>query len=175
MSRPTIITTVALAALATTVAPALAGEMSYEQHDVRSNPKEGPGEHVTLDVPDTWDRDRLNRFTVSFSDSEAHRGLVVDLDPHYDTARKMRAEAQVMRDLGPAYYREHDFRVNDEDEKVRVRWVFAYRDAQTEDRWWYTSVLLIDDERVFLDGELSDKEELKQIRKRVVGSFQIQE
>jgi hypothetical protein len=175
MPRCTVISSVALAALATTMTPSLAAEVSYEQHDVRSNPKEGPSEHVTIDVPDSWERDRLNRVSVGFFDyTTATRSIVVDLDPVNDTPKEMRAEVQTLRDLGPRYYREHDFRVNGEGDGIRVRWVFAYRDAQTDDHWSYTSVFLIDDERLVLDGARSDKDELKELRTHVVSSFEIQ-
>lgn len=175
MPRSTVIATVALAALATTVAPALAEEASYEQHDVRSNPKKDPSEHVTLKVPADWDRQRLNRVSVGFFNQTARpQTIVVDLDPLNGTAKELRAEAKALRDLGPRYYREHDFRVNDEDDEITARWVFSYRDAQTGDDWSYTSVFLFDDERLEIDGRRVDREELKQVRTRVVGSFQIQ-
>ena len=178
MTRQTAIATAAFAAIAAAVvpSPALAAEVSYETHDVRSDPKKGAEEHVTLDVPDDWERDRLNRVSVGFFDyTTATRSLVVDLDPLNDTPREIRAEAQTLRDRGSRYYREHDFRVNDKGEKIRVRWVYSYRDAQTDDEWSYTSVVLIDDERLVLDGARTDREQLEQIRKRVVGSFEIQE
>lgn len=180
MPGRTLIATAALAALAVSVVPSPASaadeEITYEQHDVRSNPREGEAEHVTLDVPSEWERDRLNRVSVGFFDyTVAPQSIVVDLDPLVDTVQEMRAEAKTLRDRGSRYYKEYDFRVNDKDDKVRVRWVFAYRDAQTDDTWSYTSVFLMSGERLVIDGRRVDKDQLKEIRRHVVGSFQIQE
>src|SRR5687767_7059207 len=57
MPTRTVIATAALAAVAATAAsaPALAEEPTYEQQDVRSRPKDGTPEHVTLDVPADWE------------------------------------------------------------------------------------------------------------------------
>ena len=178
MPRRTVIAAAALAALATaTPWPATAeDEVTYEQHDVRSKPKSGSPEHVTLDVPSEWDRDRLNRVSVGFFDyTVPPRSIVVDLDPLVDTVKEARSEVRSFRDLGRRYYREHDFRVNDDDQKIRARWVYAYRDAQTDDTWSYTSVFLMGRERLVIDGRRVDKEGLKEIRRHVVASFEVQE
>ena len=175
MPSRTVIATAALAALAAAAAPApaLAEEPTYDQQDVRSRPKDGTPEHVTLDVPADWERDRLNRVSVGFFHiTENPQTIVVDLDPLVDTVREARAEARTLRDLGHRYYREHDFRVNEEDDLVRVRWVFAYRDAQTDDTWSYTSVFLMQDDRLVIDGRLTEKEELQEIRRHVVASYE---
>src|SRR5687768_13738503 len=130
MPTRTTLATAALAALTlvATSAPVSAEETSYEQHDVRSRPRTGDPDHVTLEVPADWDRQRLNRVTVGFFNTTVRpQTIVVDLDPASDTVEEMRAEARTLRDLGERYYREYDFRVDDEDAKVRVRWVFAYR------------------------------------------------
>jgi hypothetical protein len=170
--------TTALAALAGTFAPgpapALAEEVAYTSHDVRSRPRTGTPEHVTLDVPATWERDRLNRYSVGFFDYTEHpSSIVVDLDPLSDTVREVRAEVRTLRALGRRYYREHDFRVNGPDKKIRARWVFAYRDAQTEDTWSYTSVFLIDGDRLTVDGRRAERDELKEIRLHVVRSYEV--
>ncbi len=181
MPRRTVLTTAAAAALAVlattaSAAPAPADELTYEQHDVRSNPKKGPSDHVTLDAPADWDRQRLSRVAVGFFNHTARpQTIVVDLDPLNDTVKEIRDEAQTLRDRGDRYYREYDFRVNDADDKVRVRWVFAYRDAQTGDKWSYTSVFLIGHERLEIDGRHVDKDQLKQLRTQVATSFEIQD
>ena len=173
MTRTTTLAIATLAALAATTAPALGDEITYEQHDVRSKPRDGDPEHVTLEVPDDWRRDRLNRVSVGFfNDTAPPRWITVDLDPLNDTAGEMRAEAKTLRDLGDRYYREFDFRVNDTDDKVRVRWVFAYRDAPTDDTWSYTSVFLMGDDRLLIDGRLKVKEELQEVRRHVVASYE---
>ena len=179
MPRRTLIATAALAAVATTVAPLPASaeeELTYEQHEFRSNPKKGPEEQVTLEVPADWDRDRLNRVAVGFFDYSVHtRNIIVDLSPLSDTPEEMRTRVREMRDLPDRYYREYDFRVNDDDAEISVRWVFAYRDAPTDDTWSYTSVFLMDDEELVIDGRYKQKEELQEIRRHVVASFEIQE
>lgn len=103
----------AVAALTASVAPvpAMAQDVAYEQQQVRSRPPEGtPVEHVTLEVPAEWERDRLNRYSVGFFDYRPNpRTIVVDLDPVSDTARKMRKEArprQLLRRRRWVAYRE---------------------------------------------------------------------
>ena len=183
MPRRAVVATATLSALASavTAAPVLADETSgdvvtYVQQDVRSHPKKGEEEHVTLDVPADWTRDRLNRVSVGFFDYQVHtRWVTVDLDPHNDTVEEMRAEVRSLRDLGDRYYKEHDFRVNEADEEIedeiRVRWVFAYRDAPTDDTWSYTSVFLMQDDLLVIDGRRRQKDELKDIRKHVVTTY----
>jgi hypothetical protein len=80
----------------------------------------------------------------------------------------------MFREMSPRYYREYFFEVNDEDKKIRVR-VYAYRDAQTDDTWSYTSVLLLRDDRLVIDGRLVDREKLKEVRKHVVTSYAFQQ
>jgi hypothetical protein len=174
MSRITIIAT-AVAALAATTAPAsaMAEDVTYATQVVRSNPTDGSQEVVTLDVPADWVRDRLNPYSVGFFDDVAPvRSIVIDLNPRANTVRETKAEARTLRALGRNYYRELDFRVLDPGKKIRVRWVFAYRDAQTDDTWSYTSVLLMHGERLVIDGRYSQREELSQIRRHVVTSVQ---
>ena len=175
MPGRTLIAAAALAAVVSPVAPAQAldQETTYEQQDVRSRPKGGTPEHVTLDVPTGWDRDRLNRGSVGFFHITAHpQSIVVDLDPLSDKVSEMREERRTLRDLGPKYYREYDWRVNDPNRKIRVRWVYAYRDAQTDDTWSYTSVFDIDHDRLEIDGRRTQKDELKEIRRHVVASYE---
>lgn len=174
MPTRTPITAAAIAALAVTATPgpSPAEEVTYEQHDVRSRPKDGTAEHVTLEIPSHWERDRLNRVSVGFFDYTEHPQVItVDLDPLSDTVREMRGEARTLRDLGRRYYREFDFRVDDQEDEVRVRWVFAYRDAQTDDTWSYTSVFLMQDDRLVIDGRLTEKEGLQEVRRHVVASY----
>ena len=173
MTRTTALAIATVAALATTATPALADEITYEEHTFTSNPREGEPEEISLEVPADWDRQRLNRVTVGFfGTSVMPQTIVADLDPLSDTVREMRAEAKTLRDLGKRYYREFDFGVNDEDDKVRVRWVFAYRDAQTDDTWSYTSIFLMGDDRLEIDGRLKQKEQMQEIRRHVVASYQ---
>lgn len=135
MPRRTVVAAT-LAALAPPALPAAASaaEVSYEQQDVRSRPKEGTPEHVSLDVPTGWDRQRLNRVSVGFFHVTAHpQSIVVDLDPLSDKVSAVREERRALRDLGSRYYREYDWRVNDPDKKIRIRWVFAYRGRRPAD------------------------------------------
>jgi hypothetical protein len=176
MTRSTVLATVALAALAAVPGPAVAEEVVFENHVVRSRPAEGAAEKISLDVPAGWDRDRLNRYSVGFFDyTDPVRTIVVDLDPLADTARETRAERRTLRDLGRRFYREFAFQVNDPGEEIRVRWIFAYRDAQTDDTWSYTSVFLMKGERLVIDGRLVEKQELRAIRRHVVRSVELPE
>jgi hypothetical protein len=171
-----MIAAAAVAAIAATAAPSpvLGDEISYVHHDVRSDPREGSPEHVSLDVPDSWEI-RLTRTSASFSDQTRGASLVVDLRPLVNTVRELRAQVRMLRDRGAEYYREYDFRVNDQGAKIRARWVFSYSDAQTGGHWYYTSIFLIDGDRLFLEGKKADIEELRQIRRRVVTSYQVHE
>jgi hypothetical protein len=133
----------------------------------------GTGERLTLDVPADWERSRLNRHSVGFFDYTAPgRWVVVDLQPLVDTVREARAERRGMRALGPRYYREHEFRVSGPGAAVRVRWVYSYRDAQTEDTWSWTSVYLVGDNRLVVDGRRSQRAGLEPISRHVVGSVE---
>ncbi len=178
MQRKTMIAAAALTAIAATAAPSpvLGDEITYEQHDVRSDPRKGSPEHVSLDVPEDWDRQELNRVSVGFFDStESSRSLVVDLRPLVNTVRELRAQVKMLRDSGPEHYREYDFRVNDGEGKIRARWVYSYSDAQTGGDWSYASVFLIDGDRLFLEGKQTDIEELREIRRHVVTSYEVHE
>ena len=53
--------------------------------------------------------------------------------------------------------------------------MFAYRDAQTDDTWSYTSVFLLGNERLVVDGRKTDKEKLQEVRRHAVNSFEFQE
>jgi len=177
MPRRTLIAAALLPAFLPLVPlPATADEeVTYVQQDVRSNPRKGSPERVTLRVPSDWDRNRLNRVSVGFFNYTVRpQSIVVDLDPLHDTVKETRAEVRSFRDLGLRYYREYDFRVNGKDEKVRVRWVYAYRDAQTDDTWSYTSVFLMSGERVVVDGRRRDRQELRSVRHHAVRSFEEQ-
>ena len=177
MPRRTLVTTAVLAALGATAvpAPAPAEEVTYEQHEFESSPRksEGPApERVTLEVPTGWDRQELNRVTVGFFNTTARpQTIEANLHPVADTVRETRDEVKMFREMSARYYREYFFEVNGDDKKIRVRWVYAYRDAQTDDTWSYTSVFLLRDDRLVIDGRLVDKEELKEIRKHVVTSY----
>lgn len=100
MPARTLIAAATLAVLAAPLAPAPAlGETTYEQQDVRSRPKEGTPEHVRLDVPTGWARDRLNRVSVGFFHITAHpQSIVVDLDPLSDKVSEMRKERRTQKD-----------------------------------------------------------------------------
>jgi hypothetical protein len=175
MSRTTIVTAAVLAALAATAAPtpATADDISYQNHVVESTPPDGAGESISLDVPADWERDTLNWHTAGFFDYiEQPRSIVVDLEPLVNTVREARAEARVLRELGRRYYREFAFKVNEPGSRVRARWVFAYRDAPTDDTWSYTGVFLMKGNRLVIDGRLAHKEELQQIRRHVVRSVE---
>lgn len=176
MQRKTMIAAAAIAAIAGTVAPspALGDEITYVHHDVRSDPRKGSPEHVSLDVPDSWET-RSTRTSASFFDQIPGSSLVVDLRPLVNTVPELRDQVAMLRDQGAERYREHDFRVNDPGSKIRARWVFAYSDAQTGSDWSYASIFLIDGDRLSIEGKLADIEELREIRRRVVTSYQVHE
>jgi hypothetical protein len=179
MSRTTRLTVIAAAAAVlsgATIAPAShagAEELVFENRKVKSDPPEGSPEVATLDVPADWVRNRLNWHSVGFFDLTAPgKSIVLDLEPLEDTVREVRAERRLLRGLGPSDYREYAFRVADPGSKVRVRWVYAHRDSQTEDTWSYTSVFLMRGNRLVIDGRRSEREELKPIRRHVVRSVE---
>jgi hypothetical protein len=128
-------------------------------------------ETVTLDAPAAWDRQQLNEHSVGFLNYTAPgKRIVLDLAPLVDTVAEMKAERRTLRDLGPRYYREVGFRVNDPGRKVRVRWVFSYRDAQTDDTWSFTSYYLMHGNRLEVDGRQTQRDRLVTIRDHVVRS-----
>ncbi len=176
--RNLVATAVAAVAAVAVAAPALAEETTYEQHEFESSPRksEGTPERITLEVPTGWERQDLSRTTVGFDNVTVRpQSIIAYLHPVADTVRETRAEVKMFREMSDRYYREYFFQVNDEDKKIRVRWVYAYRDAQTDDTWSYTSVYLLRDDRLVVDGRLVDKDELKEIRKHVVTSYTFQE
>ena len=177
MRRKTMIATAAVAAFAATAAssPVLGEEISYVHQDVHSDPPKGSPEHVSLDVPDSWERDQLTRSSVGFFDEAPGPSLVVDLRPDVNTVRELRVQVEMLRDRGAEFYREYDFRVNDQESEIRARWVFSYSDAQTGGHWSYTSIFLIDGNRLFLDGKKADIEELREIRRHAVTSYEVHE
>jgi hypothetical protein len=175
-SRKTLIAAaLALAGVSTAVpANASAEDLVYENRSVESDPPDGAAEHLTLDVPADWDEDRLNWHSVGFFDLTAPgKSIIVDLEPRANTAREVRAERRQLRALGPSDYREYAFRVNEPGSRVRVRWVYANRDSQTDDTWSYTSVFLMRGNRLVIDGRRSERAQLKSIRRHVAPSVEL--
>lgn len=164
--------TTALVASAVLAPTASAQEPEYEHQVVRH----GSHETVTLDAPAGWDRQQLNRHSVGFYDYTAPgKSIVVDLAPLVDTVAEMKAERRTLKDLGRRYYREVRFRVSDPGSKVRVRWVFSYRDAQTDDTWSFTSVYLMHGDRLVVDGRRAQREAIIPIRDHVVRSVRFEQ
>ena len=175
-SRTTLIAAaIALAGTSAAVpCSASAEDVVYENRTVESDPPDGTAEHLTLDVPADWDEDRLNWHSVGFFDLTAPgKWIIVDLEPLANTAREVRAERRLLQALGPSDYREYAFRVNEPGSRVRVRWVYANRDSQTEDTWSYTSVFLMHGNRLVIDGRRSEKAQLKSIRRHVAHSVEL--
>ena len=173
MSRRTTLASVsALAALALSAgwggSAANAEAIVYENHNVRAvAPGEPPSsaEHASIDIPTSYAKDRRSWHRWSWVETVGFGHVIhLDLEPRNDTPREVREQRARLADQGPSVYREHSFRVNNDDSRVHVRWTYSHTAPGTDDTRNYVSVLLMrGGNRVKIVGDRADRSVLDQI------------